>query len=123
VTVTVDRLIEICLALMTIFIGYTSFMMATRTTRIERNAAVRAVDAGAFDRAKVIYEGALDTLRAELEACRVELASAHGELVACRAELAAAHRDMMGARHEIAGLRTEITTLKYEIATMRKRRD
>jgi uncharacterized protein (DUF3084 family) len=58
-----------------------------------------------------------------LEACRVELASAHGELVACRAELAAAHQDMMGARQEIAGLRTEITTLKYEIATMRKRRD
>lgn len=108
-TVTVDRLIEICLALMTIFIGYTSFAMATRTTRIERKAAVRAVDAGAFDRARIIYEGALDTLREDL--------------AACRAELVTANHDLTAARSEIAGLRAEIAILKREIEAMIRKQE
>lgn len=120
---TIDRLIEIFLALMTIIIGYTSFVMATRTTRIEKKASVRAVDAGAFDRAKIIYEGALDTLRDELAACRTELASAHIELTACRTELATAHQDMIGARLEIAGLRNEIAVLKTQIDIVSKYRE
>lgn len=104
---TTDRVIEILLALMTVVIGYSSFAMATRTTRIERKAAVRAVDAGAFDRAKMIYEGALDTLRDELQACRTELTTAH--------------RDLTAARNEIASLRADIYVLQQELQLLRRK--
>jgi chromosome segregation ATPase len=117
--VTVDRVIEILLALMTVTIGYTSFMMATRTTRIERKASIKAVDAGAFDRAKVIYEGALDTLREELVACRQELSVANGALETLRGELTTAHYDLLAARREIVGLRADISSLQHEIHLIR----
>lgn len=102
-----DRFIEVFLGLLTLIVGYTSFVMATRTTRIQEKASVRAVDAAAFDRAKQIYEGALDTLR--------------GELVACRADLTTARSDLTTARSEIAGLRIDIAGLKAEIAKLRGR--
>jgi chromosome segregation ATPase len=117
---TVDRVIEILLALMTITIGYASFSMATRSTRSEKESSIRSVDAGAFERARVIYEGALDTLRDELVACRAELAVAHTALETLRSELSTAHYDLTAARREIAGLRSDISALQADMDVLRR---
>ena len=87
-------------------IAVAAFWLSARAARAQSQAAGKAIDAGAYQRAREIYEGALDTLREEL--------------VACRAELATARSDLTTARGEIAGLRTDIAGLKTEIAELRR---
>lgn len=105
---SIDRVIEILLGVITIAIGFTTFWLATKSTRIQSGAAVKAVDAEAFKRAKEIYESALDAVREELVETRSDLASARSELVDTRNDLAA-------ARREIIGLRADIARLQYQI--------
>ena len=105
-TVNATVAATLAIGVVTAVVAGAAFYLTTRAARTQSQAAIRGVDAGAFDRARQIYEGALDTLREEL--------------VACRAELATARSDLTSARNEIAGLRTDIAALKTEIAALRR---
>lgn len=50
-----------------------AFVSASRANRSQANAAVVAVDAEAYTRAREIYEGAMGTLRVEVESMRGEI--------------------------------------------------
>lgn len=99
-----DRIIEILLAAVTVCIGLAAFWLASKSTRIEGRAAIRTADAGAFERAKDIYESALATLREDLVATRADLATARSDLVTARQEIAALRQDIADLRIQIEHL-------------------
>lgn len=108
---TVDRLAEILLGVLTLIVGYSSFWLATRSTHAQGRAAVRAVDAAAYERARQIYEGALDTLREDLTATRGDLATTRSDLATTRNDLVTARREIGSLRREILGLRRKVEEL------------
>lgn len=105
---TLDRYIEIILGVMTLAIGFTSFWLATKSTRIQSGAAVKAVDAEAFERAKEIYESALTAVREELVETRKDLSSTRVELADTRNELIAARKEVTALRHDIEILQEQL---------------
>ena len=101
---TGDTVVQVLLGLLVLAVGYTGFVTASRATRSQAASADRAVDAGAFERARQIYEGALETLRDELAATRSDLLSARSEI--------------SGMREDSLKLRQEITRLRAQIARL-----
>ena len=82
-----DRVIEILLAVLSGTVGYVSFRLSTKAAEAQDNATEAAVDAAAYDRAKDLYESAIDTLRTDLAAARVEISRLNGEVEQLRTEL------------------------------------
>ena len=95
-----DTIVQILLGLLVLVVGWTGYVSASRATRSQARSADKAVDAGAFERAKDIYEDVVATLRSDLAATRIDLLSARGE---------------------ITGLREEITRLRAEMARISPR--
>lgn len=95
-----DLTVQILLGLLVLVVGFSGYITASRATRAQSASADKAVDAAAFERARQIYEGALETLRDELASCRSELLSARGEI--------------SGLRHELARVRAELERLHPE---------
>lgn len=111
---TSSVIIEILLALIAAAIGFVSYLQATRANREQTMLATAqaaadrgAVDAGAFARAKEIYEGALDTLRAELISTRSEIRD-------LRASNDSLLREASDMRISNERLRAEIALLRAE---------
>lgn len=65
--------VEILLAVLTCVVGAVAFFASTRANKIQATAAITAVDAEAYTRARQIYEGALGTLQGEVEDLRKEI--------------------------------------------------
>lgn len=80
--------IEIMLGLLTVTVGFVTFVAASRTQRQQSIEHQTAVDAAAFERAKEIYESALETLQTDLSSTRSELLSARNEIMSLRTEIA-----------------------------------
>lgn len=120
-SVSLDRVVEVFLGIITLAIGFTSFWLATRSTRIQNVAAVKAVDAEAFKRAREIYESALDAIRKELEDTRKELDDTRKEMDETRKDLASARSELLLARGEIVGLHGDIARLGRQISDYQAR--
>lgn len=84
---TATLIIEILLGVLTVVVGLGSFLAATHANRLQARSAQMAVDAGAYARAKEIYEGALGELRLELESMRAEIIRLRAEIVLLRSRL------------------------------------
>jgi predicted RNase H-like nuclease (RuvC/YqgF family) len=80
--------VEILLGLLTVTVGFVTFIAASRTQRQQSVADQTAVDAAAYERAKEIYESALQTLHEEWSSTRSELLTARSEIMSLRAEIA-----------------------------------
>ena len=103
--------VELLLGLVTVVLGYNTFRSATQANREQSHAAVVAVDAAAYARARDIYESALDTLRAELVSTRDEIHSLRQSNDQLRAEIAPLRRSNERLQSEITLLRAEIVKL------------
>jgi chromosome segregation ATPase len=86
--------VEILLGLMAAGMTAAAFFAATRANRAQSQAVQTSVDADAYKRAREIYEGALGTLRTEVESMRLEVTRLRES------------NDRL--REEIAGLRAEL---------------
>jgi len=111
-----DRIIEIFLGLLTVAVGYSSFYLATRSAKVQGDASAKAVDAAAFERAREIYESALDAIRKELTDTRNELRATRDELNSTRNVLITARGELFHASREIDGLRVDIVRLEHQIS-------
>ena len=81
-----DTLVTVFGIAITAVIALAAFLSASRANRATASAAATAVDAGAYDRAREIYESALGTLRGELDGCRREVAETRVQIVALRTD-------------------------------------
>jgi septal ring factor EnvC (AmiA/AmiB activator) len=84
--VTADRVIEILLALLSLAVGFMTYRFSTVAVAQQAKTDRAAVDAGAYERAREIYESALGTLRGDLEACRRDLSETRLQIIALRAD-------------------------------------
>jgi chromosome segregation ATPase len=91
---TASLVVEILLGLMAAGVTSAAFFAATRANRAQSQSTQVSVDAAAYTRAKEIYEGALGTLRTEVESMRLEVTRLRES------------NDRL--REEIAGLRQEL---------------
>lgn len=80
-------IVEILLGLLTIIVGFVTFIAASRTQQQQHIAEKTSVDAAAYARAREIYESALQTLREELSSTRSELLTARGDIMSLRDEI------------------------------------
>lgn len=87
-------IVEILLGLLTVVVGFVTFMAASRTQRQQHVAERTAVDAAAYERAREIYESALQTLREELTSTRSELLTARSDILALRDEISHLRAEM-----------------------------
>lgn len=99
-------LVEILLALLTIGLSAAAFFAATRANRAQASAAQTAVDAGAYQRAKEIYEGAIETLKGQTAQLHSEVLTLQGEVIRLRlqgTELSAEVTRLRGVNDELRG--------------------
>lgn len=99
-------LVEILLALLTIGLSAAAFFAATRANRTQAAAAQTAVDAGAYQRAKEIYEGAIETLKGQTAQLHSEVVSLQGEVTRLRlqgTDLSAEVSRLRGVNEELRG--------------------
>jgi chromosome segregation ATPase len=87
-----------------------TIVVAQRANRAQALAAAKAVDAGAYVRAKDIYEAALEAARAERE-------SLIGDLHEAREDLRAARADMRELRESNDRLLAEVRQLRAQLGT------
>ena len=69
---TPTTITDIILGLLPFIVGYATLRMSSRSVEASSRVQAREVDAAAFERARVIYEGAIDQLETELAAVRRE---------------------------------------------------
>jgi chromosome segregation ATPase len=72
--------IEILLGLLTCIVGYFAYRGSNQVARAQANAAEADVDAQAYERAKTIYESAIDALEDHVRRLREQLEILDGEL-------------------------------------------
>jgi predicted nucleic acid-binding Zn-ribbon protein len=108
-------LIEILLGLLAFGVSAAAFFSATRANRSQSDSARAAVDAGAYQRAKEIYEGAIETLRSQT-------AQLHGEVVSLQGEVTRLRLQGTELAGEVTRLRGVNDELRGQIASLRNGR-
>ena len=106
-------------ALSVLIIGVLGLIVAIATiwlsghaARTQAGAAVKGVDAAAYDRARELYESAIDNLQEETRRLEAQVAS-------LRAEVAAVHDQAGLLQAEIRKLRQSNDALRRELAALK----
>jgi cell division protein FtsB len=81
---TDSLIIEILLGVLAVMIGVGSFVGATRATKVQAVGMHEQIEAGAYERATNIYEGAIASMEAQLSRLRTEIADLDREVVKLR---------------------------------------
>jgi hypothetical protein len=84
--------VQILLGLLTAAVAATAFLSASRANREQSKASSAAVDAAAYTRAREIYEGALGTLRVEVDGMRQEIGRLRDSNATLRGEISELHQ-------------------------------
>jgi predicted nucleic acid-binding Zn-ribbon protein len=111
----VNLIVEILLAFLALVVSGAAFFSSTRANRAQSEAAQTAVDAGAYQRAKEIYEGAIKTLEGQTAQLHHEVISLQGEVTRLRMQ----GTDLAGEVTRLRGVNDE---LRGEIASLRNGR-
>lgn len=99
-------IVEVLLAVLTVAIGVGSFLGASRANRAQTVGAQAAIDAAAYERAKEIYESAIDTLQEQIQALRVQMTSLDTEVT----KLQQTNRNLLLRVTELQDTNTKLTT-------------
>jgi len=74
-------IVQILLAVLTVMVGLGAFIGANRANASQAAGAKSAIDAAAYERAKQIYESAIDTLQEQIQALREQMMSLDQEVI------------------------------------------
>jgi predicted nucleic acid-binding Zn-ribbon protein len=109
--VSASLVVEVLLGLLTAAVAVAALFSATRANRAQSQAAAAAVDAGAYERAREIYESAIGSLKNQTTDLHTEVVSLRDEVTRLRAQSA-------DLRDEVTRLRSSNTDLKRQIAIL-----
>lgn len=84
-----DTVITVLLAVLTGAVTFAGFRLSSGALSKQADAAKLAVDAAAYDRARGIYDGAIEQLQAENRSCRDERNSLREQIAALLGERSA----------------------------------
>ena len=108
-------IVEILLAVLTLAIGVGSFIGASRANSSQAAQARAAIDAAAYERAKQIYESAIDTLQEQIKALREQMTHLDKEVN----KLQATNQSLVLRVAELQHTNNELTT---QIADLRSKK-
>jgi predicted nucleic acid-binding Zn-ribbon protein len=104
--------VEILLALLATGLSAAAFFAATRANRAQADAAESAVDAAAYQRAKDIYESAIDSLKGQTRDLHDQVVNLQTEVSRLRLQSADLQTEVVQLRGSNADLRRHITILE-----------
>lgn len=110
-----SSLIEAAVAVVTTSIAAAAFFQATKANRSQSQAAVTAIDAAAYERAKSLYESAIDTLNDQTT-------HLHDQVVNLQTEVSRLRSQSADLQSEVTRLRVSNTDLKEQLAILKRRR-
>jgi predicted RNase H-like nuclease (RuvC/YqgF family) len=87
-------IVEILLGLLTVAVTVAAFLSAKRANEEQSKSERIAVDAAAYQRAKEIYEGALDALHTEVNGLRTEVSRLRNSNNRLQDEVATLHQEI-----------------------------
>jgi len=108
-------IIEILLAVLTVAIGVGSFVGASRANSSQAAGTRAAIDAAAYERAKLIYESAIDTLQEQIQALRVQMSTLDEEVI----KLQRTNQSLMIRVGELQATNSELTKQISELKEKR----
>ena len=76
--------IEVLLAILSVMIGVGSFLGASRAAKFQATPALAEIDAKAYERAKQIYESAIDTMDEQIKRLHVNIDELNKEVTTLR---------------------------------------
>jgi len=102
-----------------------AYMSSSRATKVQADTAARAVDAGAYERARTIYESSLKALEIQVarlqeqsERMRKQLDTAEGTISELRSQLT---QMQQSREQEIRDLRAQVSQRDSTIAELREK--
>ena len=102
----------VAIGVVTAVIAFATFYLAARAARAQHQAVVKGVDAEAYDRARGLYESAIDNLQEETRRLEAQVAS-------LRAEVAQVHDQAALLQAEIRKLRSSNDALRRELIALK----
>jgi peptidoglycan hydrolase CwlO-like protein len=106
-------IVEILLAVLTLAIGIGSFVGASRANSSQAAGMKASIDAAAYERAKQIYESAIDTLQEQIQGLRDHLNGLDDEI----GKLQVNNRNLMLRISELQQTNDQLTT---QLSNLRK---
>lgn len=102
-----------------------AYMSSSRATKVQADTAARAVDAGAYERARTIYESSLKALEIQVarlqeqsERMRKQLDTAEGTISELRSQLT---QMQQSREQEIRDLRAQVSQRDSTIAELKEK--
>lgn len=107
-------LVEILLALLALVLPAAVFFAARGANRAQSETAALAVDAAAYQRAKDIYEGAIDALKDQTR-------DLHDQVVNLQTEVSRLRTQSADLQTEVTQLRSSNTDLRRQIGILERK--
>ena len=104
-------IVQILLALLTVAVGVGTYLGAGRAGRLQASGTLADIDAKAYERAKMIYESAIDTLQEHVTGLREQMSVLDGEV----AKLQATNRSLIAQVTELQDTNHRLTVQVREL--------
>ena len=111
-----STVVEILLAVLTVAVGVGTYLSAGRAARLQSTGTLADIDAKAYDRAKGIYESAIDTLQEQLGNLRTQMGTLDAEI----SRLQETNRSLM---RQVADLQVTNGQLTVQVAELQASND
>lgn len=109
-------IVEILLGLLTAFVAIAALFVGLRANRAQAHAAEIAVDAGAYQRAKDIYESAIGSLKDQTR-------DLHDQVVNLQTEVSRLRAQSADLQTEVTQLRSSNTDLRKQISILEDKQE
>ena len=107
-------IVQILLAVLTVMVGLGAFIGANRANTSQAAGTQSAIDAAAYERAKQIYESAIDTLQDQIQGLREQMTNLDQEVI----KLQQTNQNLVMRVAELQRTNEELTT---QISELRKK--
>lgn len=116
-------IVEILLAVLSVIIGLTSYLGANRVSKQQADNAADDIDAQAYQRAREIYESAINELESHVNRLRVRMESLSDEVGLLRTQNNDMYQVNIRLNLQVRELQSANQVLEAQVATLKKRVD
>lgn len=124
---SIDTIITMIVGAAAVAVTVSIYFVAAKANKTQLRMQQGAVDAAAYERAKIIYEGAINTLQGEIDSLRGEMSrlrDANESMSAEMARVRALNREMQGEVNRLKrtneDLSVQVTRLRQQLNLLEK---
>ena len=116
-------IVEILLGVLSVAIAFGSYIGASRVNRAQAETATTEIDAQAYQRAREIYESAIDALEEHVNRLKVQMVALGEEVTKLQASNAELHYTNIRLNVQVKELQSANHDLEHQLITLRSRMD